>query len=563
MDYTMARGTIPAIWERYPTIMDTADRALLEDIYSRLEPCIFTIGSTALIAGRAVRSTSAGHLLARYHSYLRHWITGHRTMVQDTTSGTDIDTSDVTIAYIGGGSRQWAPNLIQDLAQSDLDGQVRLYDEYYESAAQNARFGNWVQDQEGAVADWSYEATESLEEALTGADVVIISTQYNPAETFVHDLDIPQKYGIYGAVAATIGPGGIFRAMRTVPLYRQFAAAIRDYCPDAWVFNYTNPVHFVTRALCDEYPEINVLGLCHEVLGTRHRLARYAREYLDMDAERSDISVNVKGINHFTWVDEARCKGVDLMPLIDELSETEIAHEKFTWENLEGESVFDDNWQVTWELYRRFGVLPAAGDRHLIEYATWFMQGGQEGLNRWGVQRTGSDYRAKHWNPAESQQTTDVEAWLSGEKEFELTESNETFVDILMALAGETTYVTNVNLPNVGQCADLQDDAVVETNALVTAGELKPLAAGGFPRPVRSVIRGHIDTIETVIEASRDGDVDYAFEGFLIDQQIRTLQTEDARELFAELIVAEEKYLQEWDLEGSGVLAESSAYAGE
>ncbi|MFC6906636.1 glycoside hydrolase family 4 [Halalkalicoccus tibetensis] len=467
----------------------------------------------------------------------------------------------VTIAYIGGGSRQWAPNLIQDLAQSELDGEVRLYDAHPESAERNARFGNWVQEQDGAVAEWSYEATDTLETTLTGADVVIISTQYDPAETFVHDLDVPKEYGIYGAVAATIGPGGILRAMRTIPQYREFAAAIAEHCPDAWVFNYTNPVHFVTRALYDEYPGINAIGLCHEVLGTRHRLARYAREELDMDAERSDVSVNVKGINHFTWVDEARCQGVDLWPVLEELRDSEHGHRRFTPEEIEGESVFVDNWQVTWELFRRFGVLPAAGDRHLIEYATWFMQGGREELNRWGVKRTGSDYRAKHWTPAESDQTTDVEAWLEGEKEFELTESNETFVDILRALVGEGTYTTNVNLPNVGQVDGLQEDAVVETNALIRAGEVKPIAAGGFPRPVESLIRGHVDTIETVIEASRTGDVDAAFEGFLIDQQVRTLGTEDAREMFAELIVAEEGYLEGWDLEGSAVLEESEAFA--
>ncbi|GAB7018294.1 alpha-glucosidase/alpha-galactosidase [Halostagnicola bangensis] len=477
-------------------------------------------------------------------------------------ANTTIHPDDITIAYLGGGSRQWAPNLIKDLAQSDLDGRVRLYDEYYESAKRNAEFGNWVHSEADVepTADWSYEATESIETALEGADVVVLSTQYDPAETFVHDLDIPKEYGIYGAVAATIGPGGIFRAMRTVPLYRKFAAAIREHCPDAWVFNYTNPVHFVTRALYDEYPDINALGLCHEALGTRHRLAHYARKELDMDAERSDISVNVKGINHFTWIDEARCKGVDLWPVLEGLLESEEGHREFTRQDLEEESVFVDNWQVTWELFRRFDVLPAAGDRHLVEYAPWFIQNGQEGLNRWGVKRTGSDYRAKHWTPAESDQTTDVEAWLNGEKEFGLTESNEVFVDILRALVGKDVYVTNINLPNVGQVSDLQDDAVVETNATVRTNEVKPMAAGGFPRPVRNLIRGHVDTIETVIEASRDGDIDAAFEGFLIDQQIRTLQTENARDLFAELVAAEVEYLQEWKLSESAVLAEAETY---
>ena len=460
-----------------------------------------------------------------------------------------LDPEALSIAYIGGGSRQWAPNLIQDLAISPLSGTVRLYDAYPESAEKNARFGTWVQEQTDTSTRWDYAACETLEETLSGADIVILSTQYDPAEVFVKDLDIPKSYGIYGAVSATIGPGGIFRAMRTIPLYRGFARAIEQHCPNAWVFNYTNPVHFVTRALYDEFPDINAIGLCHEVLGTRHRLAHYAREHLDLDAEREDIWVNVKGINHFTWVDAARCRGVDLWPLLEELLQSEDAHRRFTTEDLADESVFTDNWQVTWELFRRFGILPAAGDRHLVEYATWFLQGGQETLNRWGVKRTGSDYRAKHWTPAESDQTTDVEAWMNGEKEFSLTESNETFVDIVNALTGVTgSYLTNVNLPNQGQVNDLPSDVAVETNARVGAGIVTAQSAGGFPAPVRGLIRGHVDTIETIIAASRDGDLDLALQGFLLDQQVRTLDPDNAIALFVDMVTAEADYLDGWDL---------------
>ncbi|WEL16945.1 Alpha-galactosidase, glycosyl hydrolase family 4 [Halorhabdus sp. SVX81] len=471
-----------------------------------------------------------------------------------------IDTDDVTIAYIGGGSREWAPKFFRDLALSDLSGEVRLHDIDHESAELNAEFGNWVQDRDEVEAEWEYEAVADRDEALDGADVVVLSTQYNPAETFVHDLDIPKDHGIYGAVAATIGPGGIFRAMRTIPVYREFAASIREQCPDAWVFNFTNPVHFVTRALYDEYPDINAVGFCHEVLWTRHHLAKIVEEELDEEAERSDISINVKGINHFTWIDEARYKGRDLWPLLEDLVDTDRANREFTPEDLEDDSPFTDKQQVTWELFRRFGVFPAAGDRHLVEYATSFLVGGKEGLNRWGVKRTTSDYRAKHWNPAESDQTTNVEAWMDGDREFDLYHSNEIFDDMVAALGGEDTMVANVNMPNEGQVTDLEDGAVVETNAVVREGEIKPTTAGGFPRPVRSLIDGHVDTIETIIEASRTGDVDAAFAGFLLDQQVRTLQTEEAREMFAELVAAEEEYLQDWDLDGSDVLAEADAY---
>lgn len=466
----------------------------------------------------------------------------------------------MTIAYIGGGSRQWAPNFVRDMALSELDGEARLYDVNHESAQLNARFGNWVEEGYETTGTWTYEAVEDLDEALGGADAVITSTQFNPAETFVYDLDIPQEYGIHGAVAATIGPGGVMRAMRTIPLYRRFAAAIREHCPDAWVFNFTNPVHFVTRALYDEYPDINAVGLCHEVMGTRFHLSRLAEEHLGMNATHEDITVNIKGINHFTWLDEAYCNGVDLWPLLEDLVDSEQANQEFTPENLEDDGVFVDNQQVTWELFRRFGVFPAAGDRHLVEYANWFLHGGEETLNRWGIKRTGSDYRAKHWNPAESKQTTDVQAWLDGEREFELEPTSEVFADMLEALVGGDPFTTNVNMVNTGQISDIETGAVVETNALVRDNEIRPLSTGGFPRQVRSMINTHVDTIETVIEASRTGDVDEAFKGLLIDPQVRTLSPDDSRDMFAELVAAEESYLSMWNLNGSDVLAESPKY---
>lgn len=295
-------------------------------------------------------------------------------------------------------------------------------------------------------------------------------------------------------------------------------------------------------------------------MGTRYHLASLAEEHRGVDTTHEDITLNVKGINHFTWVDEAYCKGDDLWPLLEELADREQANRAFTPTDLDETTPFVDNQQVTWELFRRFGVFPAAGDRHLVEYANWFLNGGEEALNRWGIKRTGSDYRAKHWNPAESEQTTDVTAWLDGEREFELESTREVFADMLEALAGGDSFTTNVNMPNTGQISDIEQDAVVETNVLVRDDEIRPLSTGGFPRQVRSMIDTHVDTIETVVEASRTGDIDEAFMGLLIDPQVRTLPPHDARDMFAELVAAEETYLLEWDLDGSDVLAESPKY---
>lgn len=484
-----------------------------------------------------------------------------KSNVQDSIPSVPDNT--VKITYIGGGAREWAPKLFQDLALcSDIKGEVALFDLDYESAKLNAEFGNWIQDREDAIGDWTYTAVEDRSDALKGADFVILSTQFNPAQTFVHDLDIPQKYGVYHAVGGTIGPGGMMRAMRTIPVYREFGNAIRDYCPEAWVFNYTNPLTLSTRALYETFPEINAIGLCHEVFHAQDMLADLVEEYFDVERpDRDKINLNVKGINHFTWADEAQWRGVDLLSVVDHHIQQENTLREYTTKEMADEDPFIDNNQVTYELYRRFGILPAAGDRHLVEYAPWFIQGEMpEDLNRWGVKRTTSDYRAKHWNPSESEQTTDVEELMNSNAEFELNSSGEIAVNLMKTLTTGDMMKTNVNLPNRGQISDLPEDAVVETNALITPNSIKPVTAGPMPRQVRTQIQTHVNNHETIIKAAFTGDIDLAFRAFLNDPQIKTLQTETAEELFAELIGAEKEYLNSWNINKSSVLAESDAF---
>jgi len=215
--------------------------------------------------------------------------------------------------------------------------------------------------------------------------------------------------------------------------------------------------------------------------------------------------------------------------LLEELKDGERGNRRFTWEDLADESVFTDNWQVTWELFRRFGVLPAAGDRH-PRGVRYVVRPGRPGdaqpLGRQTHRRRlpGETLDAGRIRPDDGRR-----GLAGGRKEFELEPSGEEFLDILEGLTGDGPYVTNVNLPNTGQISDLEQGPVVETNAVVRAGQVKPVAAGGFPRPVRSMIQGHIDTIETVVEAARDGDVDRAFQGFSIDPQVQTLTPDESR----------------------------------
>ena len=167
----------------------------------------------------------------------------------------------VKIAYIGGGSRGWAWNLMSDLVNcDDMSGDVYLYDIDFEAAQHNEIIGNLYNKCEGAKSVWNYHAAKTPAEALTGADFVVISILPGTFDEMESDVHAPEKYGIYQAVGDTSGPGGIVRAMRTVPMYEEIANYIKEYCPQAWVINYTNPMTLCVKTLYRVFPEIKAFG---------------------------------------------------------------------------------------------------------------------------------------------------------------------------------------------------------------------------------------------------------------------------------------------------------------
>ncbi|MEG0902422.1 MAG: alpha-glucosidase/alpha-galactosidase, partial [Clostridia bacterium] len=163
---------------------------------------------------------------------------------------TSLGVTDVQIAYIGGGSRGWAWSFMTDLAlEKQLGGTIRLYDIDHQAAEQNALIGSRISARPDAVGKWRYLVADTLAQALTGADFVVISILPGTFEEMQVDVHAPERYGIYQSVGDTAGPGGLSRAMRTLPMYVTIAQAIKTYAPDAWVINYTNPMALCVRAL--------------------------------------------------------------------------------------------------------------------------------------------------------------------------------------------------------------------------------------------------------------------------------------------------------------------------
>lgn len=455
--------------------------------------------------------------------------------------------SDIQVAYIGGGSKAWAWKLMADLAlEPSLSGTVRLYDIDAKAAEENMIIGNQLKDREECVGQWNYEVSYSLEKVLTGADFVIISILPGTFEEMRSDVHLPERLGIYQSVGDTAGPGGMIRALRTLPMYVEIAEAVKQYAPEAWVISYTNPMSLCVKSLYDTFPEIKAFGCCHEVFGTQKVLAAIAQEELHTNKiDRSKIVVNVLGINHFTWFDEASYENVDLFPIykkyIDSHFEDGWNDPDRPWEA----STFNCKHRVKFDLFNKYGYIAAAGDRHLSE----FMPGDEylknpETVKQWNFGLTTVDFRIHQME----ERLEKRQRLLKGEEQMELIPSGEEGVLLMKALVGLDRIVSNVNIPNsVSQIGNLPKSAVVETNAVFSRDNIKPLYAGTVSEELKSLMMPHIENHELILEASKTCNKELVVKAFMNDPLVKAKCQDESvvRKLVDDMIEHTKTYLPE------------------
>ena len=452
------------------------------------------------------------------------------------------------IAYIGGGSRGWAWGLMSDLAScEDMSGEVYLYDIDYEAAKNNEIIGEKYNSAKGAKTRWNYKAVETIGEALTGANFVIISILPGTFDEMHSDVHTPEKYGIYQSVGDTVGPGGIVRAMRTIPMYEEIAENIKKYSPDAWVINYTNPMTLCVKTLYRVFPEIKAFGCCHEVFGTQKLLAKMVEETFGVEnVSREDIKVNPVSVNHYTWLTAATYRNVDLFPYYKDFCE------KYK-DGYSSNGNVDENWlnnffrseeKVKIDLFNKFGYIAAAGDRHLAEFCpgNWYLES-PERVKEMHFGLTPVDWRKENLkNRLEKSRKL-----VSGELEVEIDNTGEEGVNQMRALLGLGDLITNVNIPNRGQIPNLPLGAVVETNAVFRSGTLTPVFAGEIPKEIYSLVARVCAEQEAVSEAIAERDLDKIFMAFASDPLVRCSMA-DAKAMFSEMVKNTAKYLTSYDL---------------
>ncbi len=367
------------------------------------------------------------------------------------------------------------------------------------------------------------ETTTDRRAALPGADFVLISIAVQRNRLWRLDWEIPLKHGVKHVLGENGGPGGLFHAMRNIPIVLDITRDVEALCPEALVINFTNPEGRVCQAL-NRYSKVRFIGLCHGIDMMRHAVS------VALDLPLEEIDPLAYGINHFSWVHTLRRRGTqeDLYPAF-----RAAVHERLP----ELEAAVGHSLKLSRFLMDTFGMWPLPSDDHVGEYLSYAWElAGMEGYPFDRVDRESEDFKA------------DIRKWTSGElplPEWALTPSGERAIAIIAGILYNThQYELAVNLPNNGYIPNLPDDAIVEVPVIVDAAGVHGQRLEPLPEPIAAMCRTQIAVIDRVVEAGVHGDRHAALQALLLDPHITS--TTQAEAILAELLEAHREFLPQF-----------------
>ncbi|CAN5725808.1 alpha-galacturonidase LplD [soil metagenome] len=436
------------------------------------------------------------------------------------------------IAFVGGGSYQWGPKIILDVALNEelRGGSLVLHDINAEALEDMYEWGTRALDV--AQADLTLEKSPELEEALRGADFVVLSISTGGLDATALDLEIPARYGVVQTVGDTVGPGGLFRGLRNIPVVVEIARAMERSCPHAILLNLTNPLTVLTRAVT-KVTSITSVGLCHELFSTLGMLSKM------FDVPEEAVNVKVAGVNHFIWVTDVAVHGDDVTgEAFRRISDGE-AREISLSDNADDTDPFTNTWGFRTELCRIYGYLPAAGDRHVCEFLPGYLEDEKE-RERLDLRVTTVDVRSERLAADRER----VRSMVMGDEPIPTGRSREEISDIIAAMWTGEDSVNIVNLPNAGQVRDLPLGAVVETYGALNGSGASGIVFGELPPAVAALVHPHVFNQEAIVQAGLTGDKELAFRAFSNDPLVG--RGPDARKMFEEMLEAQREYLPQF-----------------
>ncbi|WP_122088686.1 alpha-glucosidase/alpha-galactosidase [Halalkalicoccus subterraneus] len=432
----------------------------------------------------------------------------------------------VRISFIGAGSMVFARKLIGDILSFPelADSTIRLMD------IDEGRLAKTTEVAEAMVengdVDATIESTTDRRQALDDADYVLNMINVGGTEPFENEIRIPEKYGVKQAIGDTLGPGGVFRGLRTIPTMLDLARDMEELCPDALLLNYTNPMAIICWTLF-EATEVETVGLCHSVPHTAEAIADY------VDVPEDELDYWVAGINHMAWFLTCEHDGEDLYPRLKASIDDEEIYRRDT---------------VRFDLLKHFGAFVTESSHHNSEYHPYFRTDPAE------IERlTGTDY-------AERMPTaTYLEGWKERSdqrdqpehdidlEELEIERSEEYASRIIHSLETDTTRRFNLNVSNeTDAIQNLPTEACVEVPCLVDATGIRPCSIGRLPPQLAGLNRTNITVQQLTVKGALENDREAIQQAVKLDPLTAAeLTLDEAHKMTEELIEANREYLPE------------------
>jgi alpha-galactosidase len=434
----------------------------------------------------------------------------------------------IKIALIGAGSIVFTHNLCSDILLTPVlqDSTITLMDIDPKRLAQAHDLVQGLVDRRGLTAQ--VKGTLDIREAVQGADYVITTFQQGGLDAFALDIEIPQRYGVEQCVGDTLGPGGVFRALRTIPELIDLCHQLDELAPDALLLNYVNPMAANCWAL-SEATGRPFVGLCHSVQDTREMLARW------LEVPYDEVQFLCAGINHQAFFLSLRRGKQDLYPLL--------------WQAIERPEIYGRE-PVRIELMKHFGYFVTESSGHASEYVPYFRKSAQmvnedlvplftDEVNPWyGLGRTGGYLHTCSERATQNQQTF---------KDLPDERTHEYGSYILEAIETNVPARINGNVRNLGMLDNLPRGCVVEVPCLVDSNGIQPTAVGMLPPQIAALNRTNVNVQKLVVHAALSGDVDAVHHAVMLDPLTAAVCTlAQIRVMVNEMLAAQAQWLPQF-----------------
>jgi len=425
------------------------------------------------------------------------------------------------VTFIGGGSAKFVSGLVRDLFtfESLRESHVCLMDVNPDRLGRSEHLVQRIINDLKLPA--TVTATTDQRSAIDGADYVIVTIMVGGFKHYESDGTIPLKYGVQPTVGDTIGPGAVMRMVRTAPVLREITRNVWELAPDAWIFNYTNPMAMVTWTLLDGHEK--TVGLCHSIQGAYHQIGHL------LDIPPSEIRYTAGGINHIDFYITLTHAGRDLYPLLLAKKDEILAKHPAL--------------RVKFELLEAIGGWPAEGEMHQNEYYPWFnktpqMAEAYASETMWGF----------HFDRRLNSELDEiVEDQISGKRPIDYRPSHEFGAWMIDSMQTDTPRVVYGNVRNRGLIENLPSQAVVEVPCLVDARGVQPCRLGRIPMAMAAVMAPHCAVHEMAVQAVKSKDRTLLRQAVQADPLTGAVLTlPQIRSMTEELLSENVEYMIDW-----------------